>query len=116
MLTPYAKNVNDMVQASIKQAGFEVPVFGSFNEPNDPTVAAINSHSLKSAIAKITDGQKVDAVFISCTSVRIASDVAAIEAELGMPVTSSNHALAWHCLRLAGIDDKLPELGRLFSL
>ena len=47
---------------------------------------------------------------------RIAVDVAAIETELGIPVTSSNHALAWHCLRLAGIDDEQPELGRLFSL
>jgi len=48
--------------------------------------------------------------------VRIAAHVAAIESELGIPVTSSNHALAWHCLRLAGVDDKLPALGRLFSL
>jgi maleate isomerase len=55
-------------------------------------------------------------VFISCTSVRIAADVAEIEAALGVPVTSSNHALAWHCLRLAGVDDKLPKLGRLFRL
>lgn len=31
-------------------------------------------------------------------------------------MTSSNHALAWHCLRLAGIDDKLPQYGRLFTL
>ena len=47
---------------------------------------------------------------------RIAADVAEMENELGLPVTSSNHALAWHCLRLGGIDDKQPELGRLFSL
>ncbi len=116
VLTPYAKHVNDMVQKSIEEAGFDVPVFGSFNEPHDPTVAAIDSQSLQSAIAKITTGHDVDAVFISCTSVRIAADVAAIESALGIPVTSSNHALAWQCLRLAGVDDKLPELGRLFSL
>ena len=115
-LTPYTKDVNSMVQKSLEDAGFDVPVFGSFNEPHDPTVAAIDSQSLKTGIARITDGQDVDAVFISCTSVRIAADVAAIETELGIPVTSSNHALAWHCLRLAGIDDKQPELGRLFSL
>lgn len=116
VLTPYARSVNEMVQKSIVEAGFEVPVFGSFNEPNDPTVAAIDTASLKSAIARITRDHEVDAVFISCTSVRIAADVAAIEAELGVPVTSSNHALAWHCLRLAGVDDKLPALGRLFTL
>ena len=116
VLTPYAKNVNAMVQKSLEDVGFDVPVFGSFNEPHDPTVAAIDSQSLKTGIAQITEGQDVDAIFISCTSVRIVADVAAIETELDIPVTSSNHALAWHCLRLAGVDDKQPELGRLFSL
>ena len=116
VLTPYSKNVNALVQNSLEDVGFDVPVFGSFNEPHDPTVAAIDSQSLKTGIARITEGQDVDAIFISCTSVRIVADVAAIETELDIPVTSSNHALAWHCLRLAGIDDKQPELGRLFSL
>jgi len=32
------------------------------------------------------------------------------------PTTSSNHALACHCLRLAGVAEKRPELGRLFTL
>ena len=116
VLTPYSKNVNAMVRNSLEDVGFDVPVFGSFNEPHDPTVAAIDSQSLKTGIVRITEGQDVDAIFISCTSVRIVADVAAIETELDIPVTSSNHALAWHCLRLAGIDDKQPELGRLFSL
>ena len=116
VLTPYAKNVNAMVQKSLEDVGFDVPVFGSFNEPHDPTVAAIDSQSLKTGIARITEGQDVDAIFISCTSVRMVADVATIETELDIPVTSSNHALAWHCLRLAGVDDKQPELGRLFSL
>ena len=116
VLTPYARNVNAMVQKSLEDVGFDVPVFGSFNEPHDPTVAAIDSQSLKTGIARITEGQDVDAIFISCTSVRIVANLAAIETELDIPVISSNHALAWHCLRLAGIDDKQPELGRLFSL
>ncbi len=115
VLTPYEKTVNDLVRKSIEDAGFEVPVFGSFNEPHDPTVAAIDTVSLKAAINRITNFHDVDAVFISCTSVRIAADITAIEAELKIPVTSSNHALAWHCLRLAGIFDRLPEQGQLFS-
>lgn len=38
-----------------------------------------------------------------------------LEARIGIPVTSSNHAMAWHSLRLAGIDDAMPEAGRLFE-
>ena len=37
------------------------------------------------------------------------------EQVLQKPVTGSNHALAWHMLRLADINDKSPNLGRLFS-
>jgi maleate isomerase len=41
--------------------------------------------------------------------------VAAIEARAGLPVTSSDHAMAWHCLRLAGVQDTVPDMGRLFE-
>ena len=49
------------------------------------------------------------------TSVKIADSITEIENEIGVPVTSSNHALAWHCLRLAGINDLIPESGKLFQ-
>ena len=60
------------------------------------------------------NSEAVDAVFVSCTNVRLVEQVEALEAEIGKPVTSSNHALAWHCLRLAGIGDDVPGYGRLF--
>jgi maleate isomerase len=58
----------------------------------------------------------VDAVFVSCTSLRVAEVAREIEDALGKPVTSSNHAMAWHSLRLARIEDRLPQWGRLFEL
>ena len=40
---------------------------------------------------------------------------ALIEAHwFGKPVVSSNHATAWHCLRLAGVEDPVPGFGELF--
>jgi maleate isomerase len=35
---------------------------------------------------------------------------------LDKPVTASNHALAWHLLRLAGIGDAVDGFGRLFKM
>ena len=49
------------------------------------------------------------------TSVRLAEAARDIEAETGVPITSSNHAMAWHALRLAGVDDVMPQWGRLFE-
>ena len=116
VLTPYRRDVNEVVRAYITGQGYQVPVFGSFNEQDDGVVAAIDATSIRNAVRTITKGRDVDAVFVSCTSVRLVDAVAEIEAECGLPVTSSNHALAWHCLRLAGVEDRLPELGRLFAL
>ncbi len=115
ILTPYRADVNSKVKGYFEKAGFKVPVFGSFNEENDPTVARISPESIKAAALEIGRHPKVEAVFVSCTALRVVNIIVEIEAELGKPVTSSNHALAWHCLRLANVPDALPY-GRLFSL
>lgn len=116
VLTPYRQDVNAQVQAYIEKAGFQVPVFGSFNEDQDPTVAKIDQKSLEAGIGRLIENHDVDAVFVSCTSVRIAKAVASIERKIGLPVTSSNHAMAWHCLRLAGVEEAMPEWGKLYEL
>jgi maleate isomerase len=115
VLTPYRRDVNEIVWRYITSHGYQVPVFGSFNEEMDPVVATIDEDSLVQAIDQIRKGHEIDAVFVSCTSVRLADAVAGIERRTGLPVTSSNHALAWHCLRLAGIEDRIDGRGRLFT-
>ncbi len=116
VLTPYRSEVNQIVADYIRARGFSVPVFGSFNEGDDGIVAAITPKSIRVGVERIIAERSVDAVFVSCTSVRLAEAAADAERETGLPVTSSNHAMAWHALRLAGIGDCLPELGRLFDL
>jgi maleate isomerase len=115
VLTPYRADVNRIVADYIKARGFEVPVFGSFNEQDDCIVARITPASVKRGVETILSHASVDAVFVSCTSVRLAEAARSIEAETGVPITSSNHAMAWHALRLAGIDDAMPQWGRLFE-
>jgi maleate isomerase len=116
VLTPYRADVNRIVADYIQARGFEVPVFGSFNEQDDGIVARITPASIRQGIDRLRKEASVDCVFVSCTSVRLAEAAASIEAETGLPVTSSNHAMAWHALRLAGVDDVMPEWGRLFAL
>jgi maleate isomerase len=116
VLTPYRADVNRIVADYIRARGFDVPVFGSFNEENDGKVARISPASVRAGIDAVRNRAKVDAVFVSCTSVRLAEAAAGIEAELGVPVTSSNHAMAWHALRLAKVDDRLSNFGKLFTL
>ncbi len=116
LLTPYLDEINLAMRARILQGGFEVPVMGSFNEPDDNRVARISAASLRAAAIELGVSDEVDAVFVSCTSIRLADGIEQLEAALGKPVTSSNHAMAWHCLRLAGVTDRRHSCGRLFMV
>ena len=115
LLTPYRDDINRFIREYIEARGFRVPVMGSFNEEDDRKAARIDLGSIRDAAIDLGRADEVDAVFVSCTSLRLIDAVAAIEAALGKPVTSSNHAMAWHCLRLAGIDASRSGFGTLFA-
>jgi maleate isomerase len=113
LLTPYVDEINQMMRRYIEERGTAVPVMGSFNHQNDNEVARITPSSIESAILELGRHPSVEGVFVSCTSLRVAEIVERVEAKLGKPVTSSNHAMAWHSLRMAGCPDAVPGFGRL---
>jgi maleate isomerase len=115
LLTPYVDTLNRMMRDYIEDRGIEVPVMGSYNEPDDTKVARISAETVRAGMLDLGRHPKVDAVFMSCTSIRVAELVEGLEAELGKPVTASNHAMAWHALRLAKVDDAVPGYGRLMQ-
>ncbi len=114
-IAPYLEELNRSMRSYLLDAGFEVPVQGSWNEPNDNNVARISPASIRRAVVDLGGDDKTDAVFLACTSLRLAEQAAALEAEIGKPVISSNTAIAWHCLRLAGYNDPVPGYGSLFE-
>lgn len=116
LLTPYLSNINHSLRASLMSRGMEIPVMGSFNEADDNIVARITPESIEKAILEIGASSECDAVFVSCTSLRVARIIEAVEQKLGKPVTSSNHALAWHMLRLARQNAAMNGKGALFTL
>jgi maleate isomerase len=116
VLTPYSDEVNAGIRSYIEQHGFAVAAMGSFNERDDNKVARISPDSIAEAAVHLIAGSGAQALFVSCTSLRLAERVAELEARIGVPATSSNHAMAWHSLRLAGVADARPEFGKLFTL
>ncbi len=115
VVTPYSADVTRPVAERFARAGIEVVGLGSFLETSDLVVGRISPSSVADAVRTMTATVECDAVFVSCTSVRLLADVANLEAEVGVPVVSSNLALYWHLLRLAGVSDEVPGLGRLMG-
>ena len=115
LITPYADEINQRLRDHLRLNGFEVPAMGSWNEPLDAKVGRISPESIRNAVLDLARSDRVDTVFISCTNLRALNILKTLEHELDKPVISSNAALGWHCLRLADIDDRLPQYGRLFD-
>ncbi|PNE55570.1 aspartate/glutamate racemase family protein [Paraburkholderia fungorum] len=116
LLTPYVRAINNTMRDYIEARGVGVTRMASFEHANDNEVARIDAASLEAAVGHLAQSADVDAVFVSCTSLRIAGLIPELEARFGKPVISSNFAMAWHALRLAGVEDCEPRLGRLFAL
>ena len=116
LLTPYIDRINRMMRDYIQARGIEVPVMGSFNNENDNEVACIAPASLRDAAVELAQEKSADAVFVACTSLRLAAVVEEIEQRSGKPALSSNHAMAWHALRLAGYREPVAGFGRLFRI
>jgi maleate isomerase len=102
LLTPYIAEVNVIVEDYITKQGFELVAKGSFNQPGDPQICRVPPQAIYDAGLKLGQMADVDGLFISCTGLRTSSILEPLEQALGIPVVSSNQALAWDALRLAG--------------
>jgi len=102
MLSPYVASVSDRLREVLAASGVDTPVFGSFDEANEAAVASIDAASITQATLDMMAGADVDAVFLSCTNLRTLDVIGPLQAQLGVPVLSSNRVLAWHMQALAG--------------
>ena len=84
VLTPYPADVNAIVARYIKDRGYQVPVFGSFNEYYDTDVSRITPESIERGVQELLRHADLDMVFVSCTSVRL------MMADVGWPSYSGS--------------------------
>lgn len=108
-LSPYVASVSDRLRAVLDAEGIKSPTFASFNEGNEAAVAQIDAGSISGATIDMMGGADVQAVFLSCTNLRTLDVIAPLQEHLGVPVLSSNLVLAWHMLRLGGVEVATPR-------
>ena len=112
LITPYVDEVNERVGAFVTGQGFEIVTKGSFKQPGDYWISRVPPEAIFEAGREL-GGADVDGLFISCTALRCSSVIARIEDAIGKPVVTSNQALAWDFMRLAGCDDRIEGYGQL---
>ena len=116
LLTPYLPEVNAMVQDFLTGQGLELRACGFFPISDDNARGRVTEASVLEAAKRLTADRAVEALFISCTALRSAGLVQRIEDSIDRPVVTSNQALSWDSLRLAGDTRVVAGAGRLFQL
>lgn len=117
MVTPYPAHINDQEVEFLADHDITVPRWDSFL--HEDSLQNVRRTSAETAELVLRNGSKLeqaDAVFISCTNLKSMDQVTRLEAELGVPVVSSNAATLWLGLRRMGIPTAHLPLGQLYKL
>jgi maleate isomerase len=112
LLTPYPRAVHEAIAEFLRRHGIVVSAQTHLGIDSDAAISRVTAAQLRDAVQRLSLVD-ADAIFLSCTSLRTAAVIDALEAEVGRLVFTSDQALAWHCLQLAGRSVGLGFGGRL---
>lgn len=111
--TAYLDEINVLEREFLEKKGFEVLSIEGLQIRHDSDMVRVAPNFLIDFAKDIARGD-VDAIFLSCGALRSTRVIEAIEGATGKPVITSNQAMLWHCLRLAGVGDRIKGYGVLF--
>lgn len=116
LVTPYIEDVHQREIAWLTAGGFEVCDGNHLRIATNGEMARLPPETIVEQAWRGSRAGEADVCFISCTAIRSAMVIEEVEQRLGMPVITSNQALAWYALRTLGITEARAGFGRLFTL
>lgn len=115
ILAPYHLEAANLVAGFFEAEGFGLDRSSTFDLDGDLQMNRLTPAALKAAALDALHPLS-DALFISCTGLRTAGIVRDLEAALGVPVVTSNQAMAWGCLSAVKVTAASAGEGRLLGL
>ncbi len=102
IVSPYISEVAEQLRAAFETRGVNVAAALSMEESSEAAVARITPEVITRAAQQLVAENQLDGLFLSCTNLKTLEVLNPLSAQLGLPILSSNQALAWHMTRLAG--------------
>ncbi|MFK7880843.1 Asp/Glu racemase [Roseobacter sp.] len=113
--SPYVPAINDMAVGFLEQSGVQTVRRSEVLETLDNYQQGELDPQAVFNLGVAADHRQADAIVLSCTDMRSVETIARLEEAVGKPVISSNQAMAFQALQLAGIGDPLPGYGQLLE-
>jgi len=113
--SPYVAAINDMAVRFLSQSGFETVVRSEVTGVLDNHGQGALAPQAVFELGLAADHAETEAIVLSCTDMRSVETIARLEDAVGKPVITSNQALAFQAMQLAGIGEPLPGFGALLE-
>ncbi len=112
LVSPYRRATHEHELDFMEQVGVEVVGERNLGLAGSDAYCGVAPSDWIDIVAGMKN-DRADAYFVSCANIRATEVIEQLEAKLGKPVLTSNQLVIWQALRMAGIDDAVPGLGRL---
>ncbi|HWH79235.1 MAG TPA: hypothetical protein VNT76_17760 [Candidatus Binatus sp.] len=112
--TSYLADIDTRLVDVLTQSDFRVAAIRGMGLKRSIDMGKVlpdETYRLALAVARST--AEADGIFISCGNLRSFETIEPLEKDTGLPVVTSNQAGLWEALRMAGVHEPLPNLGRL---
>ncbi len=113
--SPYVPSINDLAVSFLEQSGFDTVARSEISSTLDNFGQGALDPDAVVDLGLAADHPEAEAIVLSCTDMRSVEIIARLEAVAGKPVISSNQAMVFQAMRLAGICDPLPGYGQLLQ-
>ena len=116
LVTPYIEAVHAREAAFLEANGARVVGGSCMGSNSNAEIAGISPAAIGAqARAALAAAPHADLCLVSCTAIRSGAAIGGMEAELGVPVVTSNQALAWYAMRALGLLEPVRGFGKLLS-
>jgi maleate isomerase len=92
VITPYVESLNDKIRQSLEDDGLEVAGIHGLGITENFAIAEVEPAQIAQFASECFAGSDIDLLFASCTNFRAIDAREEIQAALGVPVVTSNHA------------------------
>ncbi len=113
--SPYVAAINDLAVGFMAEAGVETVMRSEVDATLDNHGQGAMDPQAVFELGLAADHPRAGAIVLSCTDMRSLETLARLEDALGKPVVSSNQAMAFQAMQLAGIGEPVRGYGQLLE-
>ncbi len=113
VVTPYTDALDEREVSFLEEEGFDVVATDGRGIESNTEIGSLEPEDAYEQATELAVDASLDGLFVSCTNYRSLAAVDRLEADLGVPVVTSNGATLWDVARVASIDIDAP--GALFD-